>query len=261
VGPAIAQEAQGTATPAFDVATLKPSGVSEVQASGPGQLVFHTRNFRFSGDRVTCDLPLKSIIAEAYSVKDFQISGPGWIDGNTYEVNALVPQGTQKEAIRLMLQTMLEQRLRFKYHREVRDVQVYVLVPAKGDSKLTPVADPEEHKAQQKERTVDTPKGPMKGVTSFQDRGRFMAVASSMDEFAQMLRNRADRPIVNLTNLKGAYDIDLRWLPNEDMTTSTHLDADLLKVMERQLGLKLESRKLPYDVIVIDQINKLPIDN
>jgi uncharacterized protein (TIGR03435 family) len=222
-------------------------------------MTFHTRSFRYSGERVTCDLPLRSILAEAFSVKEFQIVGPGWIANSTYEVNAVAPPGATKETLRSMLQTMLEQRLGVVYRREQSELPVYSLVEVKGKGKVTPVADPEQRRAAQKERSVDTPNGPRKGVMSFQDRGRFMAVAFSMDEFAQMLGNRADRPVVNMTSLKGAYEFDLRWEPDEG--TLTHLDADLLRVMEGQLGLKLESRKMPYETIVIDRVSKTPIEN
>lgn len=249
-----AQSAKETPAPVFDVVSVKPSGTNQLVVSyGPSPPVaLHTRNFRYSGGRVTCDLTLKAVIQEAFSVRDFQIAAPDWIATNTYDVAAVMPVGTTKETARLMLRAMLAERFGLQYRRERKDLPVYALVEAKGGFKLHPnTADPE----QLKERVMETPAGPLRGVGPFMGIGRYTAVATSIEGFARWLSSQSDAPVIDTTDIKGVYDIDLRWTPDDNSR------SEMLKLVERQVGLKLEKRKMPYEVLVIDRVDKTPTEN
>jgi len=72
---------------------------------------------------------LKDLIAEAYRVQPFQISGgPGWLDSDEYDIDARAEASVTRERLRLMLHTLLEERFRLSLHRETREVRVYTLM-------------------------------------------------------------------------------------------------------------------------------------
>jgi uncharacterized protein (TIGR03435 family) len=243
--------------PKFDAVSVKGSRTNQDISYGPSApFVVQTHNFRYAGDRVTCNLTLKEIMQEAYSLKDFQILGPDWIGTNMYDIAATMPGRTTRETARLMLQTMLADRFGFQSHREQKDLPVYVLLQAKGGIKLRTVGDP----AKERDRTIDTPVGPVRGATWSQERGHFVAPALSLGDFAAWLSNNVDLPVVNQLEMPAAYAIDLRWTP-EPGAGARPYDTELMHAMEEQLGLRLEKRKLPYEVLVVDGVEKLPTAN
>jgi uncharacterized protein (TIGR03435 family) len=77
-----------------------------------------------------------------------------------------------------------------------------------------------------------------------------------------------DRPVVDLTGLKGPYDIQLDWVPRplvgnaaDPASADVAAGATVFDALDKQLGLKLEERKLPMPVIVIDHIERVPTEN
>jgi len=77
-----------------------------------------------------------------------------------------------------------------------------------------------------------------------------------------------DRPVVDLTGLKGPYDIKLDWVPRplvgnaaDGATAEAAAGSTVFDALDRQLGLKLEERKLPLPVIVIDHVERVPTEN
>jgi len=78
------------------------------------------------------------------------------------------------------------------------------------------------------------------------------------------LRFELDRPMVDLTGLEGFYDVDLRW-PREEPAGGPGPDAGnmgtLFAAMEKQLGLKVEPKKLPFEMVVIDRVDRVPTEN
>src|SRR5665213_1828973 len=125
------------ARPQFEVATIKPSPGGSRSSMGMGR----------SGDFEATNMPLRTLIAEAYHVKTFEVDGgPAWIRSDTFDIQAKPtvdpkPGSTSKEAyanVQLMLQTLLEDRYALKVHRETKELPVYALVVAKGGLKVKP---------------------------------------------------------------------------------------------------------------------------
>jgi uncharacterized protein (TIGR03435 family) len=223
----------------------------------PGQAVHHGAPFRYSGERLTCDVSLLSILREAFSLKDYQIKGPGWLVSETYQINAVMSPGTGKDTARLMLQTMLAQRLGLRYHREEKELPGYVLAVGRGGFKLQPT-DAEEAK----NRAVDTPTGPQRGIASVQSPGRFAATATSLGGIADWLTHQMDGPVVDRTGISGLYAIDLHWTPDDHTGSGPRVnDSELTAEIERQMGLKLEKRKMPFEILVVDSVHRIPAAN
>ena len=88
-----------------------------------------------------------------------------------------------------------------------------------------------------------------------------------MSRLAEQLGRQMDRPVIDITDLKGVFSLTLNWTPEEAMAAKeeTRLDIEtyppLLTALQQQLGLKLEPKKAPVEVLVIDRIEKLPTEN
>jgi uncharacterized protein (TIGR03435 family) len=147
-----------------------------------------------------------------------------------------------------MLRRVLAERFGLRFHRESREMPVYALTAAKGSASLQSV-DPEKAK----EREVDTPFGRQKGVVQMGGRGLYLATAASMADFADSMSTVLDRPVLDRTGLSGHYAIELRWAPDDP--------AELIALAQRKLGVKFESRKAPFDILVVDHVEKVPVGN
>lgn len=234
-------ETKATSRPVFEVVSVKPSG-SAFLPGLPGEKVYsRTRPLRYSGRSLTVDHTLRVIIQEAYSVEDWAIVGPAWIDSLTYEVAATMPHNTGKEAGRLMLRAMLAERFSLKFHFEKRDIPVYALVEGRDGFKLHDAPAP---------------------ATSFGEmfRGRLVATGT-LDSIAAYSRRYADRPVLNMTGIKGIYHIELHWTPDDTDNSERQYDPAFWDALERAVGLKAQNRKLPRDVIVIDHVERVPTPN
>jgi uncharacterized protein (TIGR03435 family) len=79
----------------------------------------------------------------------------------------------------------------------------------------------------------------------------------TLAKFADLLSRELKSPVADLTETSGAYDFKLEWSidgdPNDDQSA-------LFEALQSQLGVKLESRKLPLDLIVVDRAER-PSEN
>lgn len=215
--------------PAFEAATIKPS------KSQPGRSAQHTR----TGMIVLTGKTLKGLIANAYDVEDFQVSGgPKWMDDDRYDVNAKAEGAATGQQLRLMLQTLLADRFQLAIHREQRIGPAYALVVVKSGLKIKPVES-------------------ATGTNAKGGKGQLTVTGMPMPEFADLLARELKTPVVNLTETAGAYDFKLEWSLEGD---ADDVQSALFAALQAQLGLKLESRKLPVDLIVVDRAEK-PSEN
>jgi len=73
----------------------------------------------------------------AYGLQEFQVvGGPRWIDSDGYNIEAKAEGCASKSQIRLMLQSLFEDRFNLKAHRETKELPSYALIAAKGGAKL-----------------------------------------------------------------------------------------------------------------------------
>ncbi len=224
---------QPAAGPAFEVASIKVSQNRDPASvnTSPGGLAI--------------DASLGYIIRWAYDLRSYQLSGPGWLGMERYHVSAKAPGPTAVKDLKLMLRTLLTERLSLASHREVKDFLVYALVVAKSGSNLT--------------ESKDAGESVFEGSKRLGTGGAYLR--TSMAEFADSLNSSCPDPVVDLTGLKGRYDFTL--------DISKYLAGvqpgdfpDVLNVaLQKQLGLNLVHRRAPLDVLVIDHIEKAPPEN
>ena|ERR1019366_782762 len=265
----------------FEVASIRPSGDI---AQGAVNLGFQIDGAQFRINSMT----LKDCIAIAYQTKVSQISGPDWISTERFQIAATIPPGFAGRE-REMLQVLLTQRFNLKMHREKRDFSVYALVVGKGPLKLKEspaVSDADD--PDPKGNTTLSGGGSAAGIGVSLGHGasysfapnHFAAKKLTMAQFAANVERFADRPIVDMTDLKGRYDLDFDvnaedyqpMLIRAAIAAGVNLPPQALRLLDSsssaaladavaQTGLKLDARKAPLDVIVVDDALKTPIAN
>jgi uncharacterized protein (TIGR03435 family) len=130
------------AAPAFEVASIKPAAPLDANAVMSGKLHL---GMRTDAARVDIGyLSLADLIHLAYRVKPFQISGPDWMGGQRFDIQAKIPEGASTDQVPEMLQALLAERFKLAVHRENTEQAVYALVVGKGGSKMKDaVPDPD----------------------------------------------------------------------------------------------------------------------
>jgi uncharacterized protein (TIGR03435 family) len=270
------------ARPEFEVASIKPSPPDEFNRVGAG--------LHLDGSQVSFKFfSLDEYIVVAYRVKRYQISSPDWMASERFDITAKLPSGGSAKDVAVMLQALLEDRFQMKMHRESKEFPVYGLVVDKGGLKMqeAPPAPPKEVQNDRRGFDAATTSRPG-GITVDYGDGAYFTFADNKIEgrkmtaanLAPMLSAFMDRPVVDMTNLKGNYDFVLELspedframgirsaisagvaLPPQAIQMAEAASGDSLSNAMQKLGLKLESRKAPLEVIVIDHAEKTPSDN
>jgi uncharacterized protein (TIGR03435 family) len=235
--------------PEFEVAEVKVNNSGQPGIQG-GSLA--------GGQLSVRNIPMRELIVQAYKAGGVA-GGPNWLDTERFDIVAKAPPNTPDDTLRLMLQTLLAERFKLAIHREQKSTAVFALVAAKRGFKLQAAAGSGRPKC-----------SPGQG-----DEGLNHTVCTNftMADLAAALPTRIapsfiDRPVVDLTGLKGAYDIKLDWVPRplvgnaaDGPTADVAAGSTVFDALDKQLGLKLVERKLPMPVIVIDHIERIPTEN
>jgi uncharacterized protein (TIGR03435 family) len=258
--PNAAQQAAATQKESFDVLSIKQV-YSHSQGAGGTTFTSAPRTIpcQYEPDRVRCQRMLRYLIEDAYQITDIELDAPTWTNDKDhwFAIEGTMPPGTSKETARLMLRQGLIERFGLQVHWEKRDTPVYALVAGKNGVSLQPVSDPDHPKL----KPFTTAAGEKTtGMNIIHRPGEFFAAAITMDGLAEQIWSRAglERPVVNMTGLTGVYDIDLHWTPPESPSI---VDPAILSVVEKKLGLRLEKRTLPFNVLVVDHVEKAPTAN
>jgi uncharacterized protein (TIGR03435 family) len=223
--------------PAFAVATVRSSsGAVQFEHDGKTETSPVTLQMH--------DVTVHTCIKWAYGVQDNQISGPGWLDADHFDIVAKADSPATEAEMKLMLQTLLADRFQLTFHHQNKESKAFVLTVAKGGPKLNPAAAPD--------------------AKPYRQNSANGTVAKSMTirDFADFLSGPLQMPVVDETGLPGKYDFAIDFTPylpdpthnmdgNRPDTTSI-----LMAALQDELGLKLESRKTQVDVVVIDHIEK-----
>src|SRR5579862_6004906 len=190
----------------FEVASIRPA---------PQQIQGVNVGLRIDGAQVRgSSLALRDYIVMAYKLKPNQVEGPDWIASQRFDIAAKLPDGASQEQFRDMLQTLLTDRFQMKVHRETKDLPVYVLSVAKSGLKITELPpDPDAGDADH--APISLSGGGRAGGASINLGGGssfsltqngFEVKKLAMATFADMLTRFTDRPVVDMTSLKGRYD-------------------------------------------------------
>lgn len=208
------------------------------------------------GRYTATNVPLILLLDAAFRIPPERIiGGPAWIRSDRYNVEARAQPKTSPDATGPMLQSVLRDRFQLRARVEKRDTPVYVLVVARAGGPAGPGIRPaafdcdDMQSAKKGLATLSTD-----GIPGCGDRrapGRWLAGGVSLAALEDVLAPAVGRPVVNQTNNERRFDIRLEWTPE--------VAADGLSIftaLREQLGLQLESRSLPLEVLVIDSVQR-----
>jgi uncharacterized protein (TIGR03435 family) len=234
--------------PAFDVASVKVSQPGT--AGGPRR----TQRILFSPGTVTMrNVSLKAAIRWAWHVSEFQVSGPDWLDSERYEIAGKAAGPATEDQLRLMMQALLRERFKLALHLQTKELGAYLLVAGKNGPKVH-------------ESTTE-------GETSIETNQKQMSVSiqrAPVAQLVEMMSNMLRAPVIDMTGLKGRYDLSIDVAKYAaDMASpgrsveSTPMDTMALvtTLLQSELGLKLEARKMPLEVVIVDRAERSPVEN
>jgi uncharacterized protein (TIGR03435 family) len=256
--------AQSDAKPlSFDVASVKPNRSGGNSVTPPGHDMYLAENFS-----------LGMLIRNAYQLSSASemSGGPSWIESERFDVKAKYNDGASAEQRQTMLRTLLAERFALKVHIEQRELRGYTLLVARSDGRLGPRLVPSTRDCAaeppitrqaliEAQDTFVPPCG--MGLTGPH---YFAATAKTISSLAVLLSRLGDvnRPVVDETGLSGNFDFDLTWTPIPNQIPVQPLGAPgpdaygptIFTALEEQLGLALKAADGPWDVLVIDHIER-----
>ncbi len=238
----VSAQAASAPLPSFEVASIRPAH------SGQNGMSIGWQPSRFNAQHT----PLKNLVEDAFGVHDYQVLGaPGWLDRDRYDVDAKIdepqhfPADPEREGrkVSLMVQSMLIDRCKLKFHRTTKELPIYQLVLAKGGPRLQEAKSNKEFS------------------TSNSDT-QLKVTGATMPQLAEQLSAQLNRTVLDKTGLAGKYDFTLNYAPDHDQPApgygqgAAQPDAgpSIFSAIQDQIGLKLVAGKGPVEMIVIDHI-------
>jgi len=214
-------------------------------------------------------MTLKNLINAAYrltalggSLDQMLVGGPNWVGSDTFDLEAKAedPEHTSQDQLRVMLQNLLSERFKLKFHREKKEMPGFDLVVGKGGLKMTPAEG----------------SGPSGMSMGMRGPGMPTTVSSERATVATIitfLSGRLGRAIQDKTGLTGNYNFKLNWTPGEGEAAglggmmlqlppgampsgASEPGVSLFTALQEQMGLRLESSKVMLDIFVIDSAEK-----
>jgi uncharacterized protein (TIGR03435 family) len=284
---------------AFEVASVKKTDPLSVESVMGGKM-----NLGMTIDNAMVNvrsMSLAELMRVAYKVKPYQISGPEWLAAERYTITAKMPAGTNRDQVPEMLQSLLADRFKLVFHRTTQEQSVYALVVMKTGLKLQEsapddpaptspggpaapqAATPTDGSAQVRVNvTSDTsgkvstvsPNGNMKMLPR-ENGMRVELTRMNAVGMVDTLGRFVERPVIDMTDLKGRYDLNLD-VGMEDMMALARAAGMNIPIQApagiapgssavftaiQQYGLTLEPRKAPIEMLVIDHVEKTPTEN
>jgi uncharacterized protein (TIGR03435 family) len=198
--------------------------------------------------RIRCsNVTLKKLIWESHQIKEYQVTGPDWIATELYNVDATMPPGTSGDQVLIMVQNLLKDRFQLALHSESKEMPVYALVVAKSGVKM---------------QSAEFGRG-----GTYVSPGKMVSKGAFMRNIVENLSRQLDLPVIDMTGLKGNYDFTLEWQPEVrgeprgGAVPEAANGPSIFTAVQEQLGLKLEPRKAPIEVLVVDHAEKNPTGN
>jgi uncharacterized protein (TIGR03435 family) len=224
-----------------------PEGTATTQTGGPGTS---------DPTRITIiNRTLHRLLIESYGLIGYQLKDPPELDQVRYDIIAKIPPDANEQDVRLMMQNLLIERLQLKVRHEHQVVPVYGLLIGKGGPKLKPSREP-----------VDPAKQGMSRSSTAAGSIKLVAASQTIPQLVSALFQQTEHPIMDLTGLTAKYDFTLTFRSSRtNELNSTDARADdapaIFQALQEQLGLKLEARKMPVDLVIVDSDRKIPVEN
>jgi len=236
----------------FDIADVHPSPHSLRPFMDGGNL---------NGDRyVIHQATLDDLIATAYNLDSTHVQGgPSWLDWDRFEITAKAPTTTSKADLRRMLQGLLKERFSLVVHEGSAPMPAYVMKAQTGKAKL------KEAQAAEGEGTCEPQPPPPNPPAGAIRQIVVICKNETMQKFADDIHDMAggylDKPVVDATGLKEAYDFTITWTPRGLLGVAGAEGISIFDAVDKQLGLKLALETAPRTVLIVDSANRTPTPN
>jgi uncharacterized protein (TIGR03435 family) len=225
-------------------------------------------------------VPLKYVIMLAYgiprttSLATDLVVGPPWLTSEKYDIVANVPAGAKEEQIGLMVQNLLAERFNLVLHHETREVPGYELVVIKGSLKLKQSTDRDPVLGglgalqDDQDGYPIVPPGFIATRATIRDGRRLMTARNQT--IADLIQDCCSMDhVVDKTGLTGRFNYKLETRrpsftggpPIIEQNMGEPSGPDFPEALEKQLGLKLQKKKVSIDVLVVDHVEKTPTAN
>ena len=265
--------------PAFEVASVKPASpdARAIECSGgPGT--------SSPGIWRCSNVPLSFVITHAYGFEAYQFPPNAACCRDRFDFTARLPERTTKAQFQQMLQRLLAERFRLALHHERKEMPVFELAAGEHGVKMKPsrpdASAPEEDPWDITPFTIGEDGYPVfppgrSGLQGMSGHYRWTGFQVSMPQICTTLSFHLGRPVIDVTGLTGKYDINMTWSIDLAwiLENSGHRDLaaelpdtgpagpSLSRAVQDQLGLKLNAKQGPGDIVVIDHVEKIPVGN
>jgi uncharacterized protein (TIGR03435 family) len=233
---------QPAAAPAFDVASVKVAAPPQ----GQGLAALREDISTSSGMLTMRNVRLTTCIRWAYKLNLYEITAPDWMENVRFDITAKPGQPSPEEQLRLMLRTLLTERFKLVAHRQPKTLSGYALVVGKDRQPRLQAAE-------------GGGEGSMTGAAMV-----FEGHKMPLSRLTDILSSALKAPVQDATELPGFYDfkLDLRpYITPPEPGQALDIAGIAISALRDQVGLKLESRKVTLDVLVVDQAEKTPTKN
>src|SRR4051812_44111665 len=241
--------AQAQPSAEFEVASVKPNRMGNAGVEGSER-----EKITVSPNGITMrNVSLRSCIRWTYGVRDYQISGPGWISSRRYDIAANAPGPVSVPDLKLMMQKLLSDRFKLTLRRESKDLPIYAMVTGKKGTKMKPASG------------GDGGMLPTDGALVFRN--------YSMPELAERLGARPfklDRLVLDKTGLEGAFDFEIKFGDNAAEMKHTlegmeqggaDQGTSIFTILQEQLGLSFKAQKAPVESLIVERAEMVPTEN
>jgi uncharacterized protein (TIGR03435 family) len=188
------------------------------------------------------------LILWAFDIReDRLIARSKWLDAVRYDVVVEAPPEPRRGELQWMTQSLLADRFGLVAHREQRTQSFLALVVDNSGAKL---------------KISAPPPGPANNAFGMTQPGHLTGTNVTAAMLANVLSNQTGRSVQDFTGLPGIFDFTLTWAPDgTSQNDSVAALPSLSTALREQLGLKLETRKGPVEVVIVDRIEKAPSPN
>jgi uncharacterized protein (TIGR03435 family) len=224
----------------FDVASIRPAEPKgEAIEVVPGSVTM--RSFR-----------MVSVIRWAYGIQEYQVSGPGWLTEARFDIVAKAGSPAPESDLRLMLRALLAERFKLAVHRESRELPSLIVTVGKNGHKLKP--------------------NDVEGSPSFKTgKMTLTGEGATVSQLTDFLSREMRQPVVNQTGLTGRFNyfLDVNAYITDEARRSggpgggppPEAASLIAQAIQAQLGLKIDGRKAPVEMLIVERIEKTPTEN
>lgn len=224
----------------FEVASIRQA--LEGNRQGPFEHVQVT-----PGSLTMRGVRFRTAVAWAYGVRDFQVTGPDWMDRQGFDIVAKSAGAEKEPELRAMLRALLAERFKLEAHKERKEMAAWVLTIGKDG--LNPAVKPS-----------DTEGAPL--IQPNLAKGEVVVKRAPVSQLVELLAKVLRGPVVNETGLDGSYDATvniLKYVP--DGSSAPDIEALAIRAIQAEFGLKVDHRKTLLDFVIVDRSEKEPVAN